>query len=272
MSWQILVTVFTLGGIGAVVRGAIIFILALPSVFFFPFAVLLVNILAAFLGGFIMAMALPSELNAALVIGMIGGLGTLSAFAGDLLNHFFDRKHRRRILVTAIIYCVITATTGVLCAKAGLSLGEYIKATTIDKQKEENEAFSEVARQLQESLMLDEHSHEHDFEDLKKRYENQDSKDADAHMHDEGSADDQKAMGDKHDVKIEDADSKDAASSTHDEVKQKVSDTERALIEAQKALEAAKKAHKEAKALEAQEQAASESKAKPSNAKDQDKE
>ena len=60
-SWQVIVTVFTLGGIGAVVRALVLNILGIVSLFYFPLGVLFINMLACFLGGFIIAMLLPEK-------------------------------------------------------------------------------------------------------------------------------------------------------------------------------------------------------------------
>lgn len=120
MTWQVLITVFTLGGIGAMVRGGIIMILA-SSARIFPMSILLVNILAAFLGGFILSLHLPSGLNAALSIGLVGGIGTLSSIHGNLLDLFFDKAYRRLAL-----YLLITIFGGVLVAQAGISTGSFI--------------------------------------------------------------------------------------------------------------------------------------------------
>lgn len=162
MSWEVLVTVFTFGGIGAVVRGAVIFILALPSVFFFPFAVLLVNILAAFLGGFIIAITLPSDINSALSIGMVGGLGTLAAFTGDIINHFFDRRHRNKSIALAIIYFVATSISGVLSAQGGMSIGQMVLDYNNTARSEATEQIVKGTEELQQSILESNHLHDAD--------------------------------------------------------------------------------------------------------------
>lgn len=160
MSWEVLVTVFTFGGIGAVVRGAVIFILALPSVFFFPFAVLLVNILAAFLGGFIIAITLPTDINSALSIGMVGGLGTLAAFTGDIINHFFDRRHRNKSIALAVVYFVATSISGVLSAQGGMSVGQIVMDYNNTARTEATEKIVKGTEELQQSILDSNHMHD----------------------------------------------------------------------------------------------------------------
>ena len=160
MSWEVLVTVFTFGGIGAVVRGAVIFILALPSVFFFPFAVLLVNIIAAFLGGFIISITLPTDINSALSIGMVGGLGTLAAFTGDIINHFFDRRHRNKSIILAVVYFVATSISGVLSAQGGMSVGQMVMDYNNTARTEATEKIVKGTEELQQSILDNDHMHD----------------------------------------------------------------------------------------------------------------
>lgn len=151
MSWQIIVTVFTFGGIGAIVRGAVIFILAMPAVFVFPLPTLLINILAALLGGFILSMTLPDQISIALSVGLIGGMGTLSAFTGDVINHYFDKNHRKKMLLLMASYIMLTTICGVLFAALGSSLGSYISQYYAQEHQEAT-MFLEQVKSLQESF------------------------------------------------------------------------------------------------------------------------
>ena len=148
MSWQLLVTVFTFGGIGAVVRGAIIYMLALPNVFLFPIAVVFINMLAALIGGFIVTMALPHDINAALSVGLVGGLGTLSSFSSDILSLFFDRRHRPRMVIKIIIYFVVTSVLGVVAAKGGTIMANLVLGAqapyTQSLQEEQNRQLNQM--------------------------------------------------------------------------------------------------------------------------------
>ena len=132
-SWQLLVTVFTLGGVGAVIRGAILGLMKLPALFWFPIGVLFVNVLASFLGAFISSMMLPEELSMALVIGLVGGMGTLSAFCTDL----FELGHMPVGSKKKIFFYVIFSTLlGLLSAQLGLSLGQYIHNQRMQEQEQ----------------------------------------------------------------------------------------------------------------------------------------
>lgn len=159
MSWQLLVTVFTFGGLGAIVRASVIFILAMPAVFVFPLPTLIINMLAALLGGFILSITLPEQISIALSVGLIGGMGTLSAFAGDVLNHYFDKRHRKKMFLVIASYVMLTTITGVLFAALGSTLGNFVKESYTENS--DAALFLEQSRALQESLKHDAYMHDH---------------------------------------------------------------------------------------------------------------
>lgn len=146
MTWQVLITVFTLGGIGAMVRGTIIMILA-NSARIFPMSILLVNMLAAFLGGFLLSLQLPEGIGAALSVGLVGGIGTLSSIHGNLMDLFFDKAYRRLAL-----YLGITIFGGVLIAQAGMSTGTFVVNLLRGPQSLQNELLLDSLRQQQDHL------------------------------------------------------------------------------------------------------------------------
>lgn len=131
-SWQVLITVFTFGGIGAVVRALVLQILLIPTVVLFPIGVLFINIIAAFIGGFIIAMALPQDLHLALVTGLVGGMGTLSSFTSDVLNVITDRRERPRYLIIIACYFLATTIIGTVSAMGGMGLGNFLHGQVID--------------------------------------------------------------------------------------------------------------------------------------------
>lgn len=169
-SWQVIVTVFTLGGIGAVVRALVLNILGLVSLFYFPLGVLFINMLACFLGGFIVSMLLPEALNIAFVIGLVGGMGTLSSVSSDVLDLYFDKAHRKVALLLGVLYLVLTAALSMACAQGGLSLGEFIRGDVVSDDPLEQARQMELQRLMQsleeaqdlgigeEELHLHEHS------------------------------------------------------------------------------------------------------------------
>lgn len=162
MSWQLLVTVFTFGGLGAIVRGSVIFILAMPAVFVFPLPTLIINILAALLGGFILSITLPEQISATLSVGLIGGMGTLSAFTGDILNHYFDKRHRKKMFMVIASYVMLTTISGVLFAALGSTLGNFVQESY--HEKSDAAIFLEQSRALQEALRHDAYMHDHGTE------------------------------------------------------------------------------------------------------------
>lgn len=170
-SWQVIVTVFTLGGIGAVVRALVLNILGIVSLFYFPLGVLFINMLACFLGGFIISMLLPEALNIAFVIGLVGGMGTLSSVSSDVLDLYFDKVHRKVALLLGVLYLALTAALSMACAQGGLSLGEFIRGDVVSDDPLEQARQMELQRLMQsleeaQELGIGEeelHLHEHNL-------------------------------------------------------------------------------------------------------------
>ena len=170
-SWQVIVTVFTLGGIGAVVRALVLNILGIVSLFYFPLGVLFINMLACFLGGFIISMLLPEALNIAFVIGLVGGMGTLSSVSSDVLDLYFDKVHRKVALLLGVLYLALTAALSMGCAQGGLSLGEFIRGDVFSNDPLEQARQMELQRMMQsleeaQELGIGEedlHLHEHNL-------------------------------------------------------------------------------------------------------------
>lgn len=160
MTWQVLITVFTLGGLGAMVRGSITMILA-SSARIFPMAILIVNLLAAYLGGFLLQLELPEGLNAAIAIGLIGGIGTLSAVHGNLLDLIFDKAYRRLAL-----YLGLTIFGGVLCCYAGMGTGNFVMSLLKGPQSLQNQMMMDTLKQQEEYLNSLQHEGHIDYENL----------------------------------------------------------------------------------------------------------
>lgn len=168
-SWQVLVTVFTFGGVGAVVRAAILQILMYPSAFLVPLGVLFVNILAALTGGFIIAMALPQDIHLALLIGLVGGLGTLSAFTTDLIALYEDRSYHKRLMML-LIYIGVTTLFGIFCARGGMSISHMIHGNVTEgvnsqEHQELEQYLKEFNLNLDEGAELSHPSGAHDLMD-----------------------------------------------------------------------------------------------------------
>lgn len=150
LSWQVVITVFTLGGIGAVIRALVLMILGVSSLFYFPIGVLLINLLAAFLGGFVVSLALPEALHSVFVIGLLGGIGTLSAICSDVIDLYYDRIHRKVAIVLGIAYLVLSTVLGMLCAQGGIALSTLV----LDEQprmsaQEREQRIDDMIKQLE---------------------------------------------------------------------------------------------------------------------------
>lgn len=168
MTWQIFFTVFTFGGIGAVVRGLIMYILA-ASATIFPIAIVLVNVLAAFLGAFIINMALPNDLQISMVAGFIGGLGTLSAIPGNILELLFQHGFKRLAL-----YFALTIFLSLGGAYVGGSLGgiAHIQAQKWSGQYDTIQglkAYKETLEASQADLAHEMHVHEEYAKELREQ-------------------------------------------------------------------------------------------------------
>ena len=158
------------GGACAVVRALVLNILGIVSLFYFPLGVLFINMLACFLGGFIISMLLPEALNIAFVIGLVGGMGTLSSVSSDVLDLYFDKVHRKVALLLGVLYLALTAALSMACAQGGLSLGEFIRGDVVSDDPLEQARQMELQRLMQsleeaqdlgigeEELHLHEHS------------------------------------------------------------------------------------------------------------------
>lgn len=155
MTWQVLITVFTFGGVGAVVRAMIIMILE-QSAKIFPLSILMVNIMASFLGSFIISMAIPENFATVLMVGLIGGMGTLASINSNILDFFFDRAWRRMGL-----YILLTTVLGMLAALGGQAFGNMFHDAIVEKSQYQMQALEAMTQELQvENLHLD---HEQDF-------------------------------------------------------------------------------------------------------------
>lgn len=157
-SWQVLVTVFTLGGVGAVIRGAILGLMKLPALFWFPIGVLFVNVLASFLGAFISSMMLPEGLSIALVVGLVGGIGTLSAFCTDIFELWNMPVGRMKKI---FFYVIFSTLLGLLSAQLGLSLGQYIHQQRLQEQEQMRQMLNISSGLQQSTLESEDWVHDH---------------------------------------------------------------------------------------------------------------
>ena len=117
------ILVFIGGGIGAVVREAVMLtVAALPGGF--PMPIFIANITASFLIGVLSAVAGRSGAIGArgkllLTTGMMGGLSTFSSFVWGTDRMLANPAER----VSAIVYLVLSVVAGFLLVETGIWLG-----------------------------------------------------------------------------------------------------------------------------------------------------
>lgn len=108
------------GGIGALLRVFILSICARAHTVL-PLGTLTVNILACLACGMVLELQLDKSAAAVLIVGVVGGLGTLSSICSDTINLCTVRQFK-----VLALYLMLTAVCGLGAGLAGLSLGEAL--------------------------------------------------------------------------------------------------------------------------------------------------
>jgi CrcB protein len=109
------------GGVGAALRGAID-LLAARAGLAAPPATLAINLVGSFVAGLLVALivergALPAELRPLIIVGLLGGFTTFSAFAVQTL------RLGEGAPLSALAYVAASLLLGLLAAAAGLAIG-----------------------------------------------------------------------------------------------------------------------------------------------------
>ena len=109
------------GGVGAALRGAIDLLAARVGLTAPP-ATLAINLIGSFAAGLLGALgvergALPAELRPLLIVGLLGGFTTFSAFAVQTL------RLGEGAPLSALAYVAASLLLGLLSAAAGLAIG-----------------------------------------------------------------------------------------------------------------------------------------------------
>lgn len=109
------------GGVGAALRGAIDLLAARVGLTAPP-ATLAINLIGSFAAGLLVALvvergALPAELRPLLIVGLLGGFTTFSAFAVQTL------RLGEGAPLSALAYVAASLLLGLLSAAAGLAIG-----------------------------------------------------------------------------------------------------------------------------------------------------
>lgn len=117
------VLVFFFGGLGAVLRYLIGISLARPDGAAFPWATLLVNVIGCGVAGFLSWLSLgrgvlTDSQRAALMVGLLGGFTTFSAFGVETLGLLRDGR-----VAAAAANAIANVSLGLLGALAGWSAG-----------------------------------------------------------------------------------------------------------------------------------------------------
>ncbi|MGV0005920.1 MAG: fluoride efflux transporter CrcB [Candidatus Porifericomitaceae bacterium WSBS_2022_MAG_OTU9] len=109
------------GAVGSVMRYGLVQMLPFRD---FPFGVLLVNVAGCFAIGVLRALPpgqlpLPASLRDALIIGVLGGFTTFSAFAFDTVDLFMHDNRSYAILniVAQVFMCLSACAVGYAVAK-----------------------------------------------------------------------------------------------------------------------------------------------------------
>lgn len=109
------------GGVGAALRGAIDLLAARVGLAAPP-ATLAINLVGSFVAGLLVALvvergALPADLRPLLIVGLLGGFTTFSAFAVQAL------RLGEGAPLSALAYVATSLLLGILAASAGLAIG-----------------------------------------------------------------------------------------------------------------------------------------------------
>tara|TARA_R110002049_G_scaffold2743_3_gene20975 strand:- start:21878 stop:22255 length:378 start_codon:yes stop_codon:yes gene_type:complete len=125
---MILIWIALGGGIGSVLRYLMYTRIDQLHDYSFPVGILAVNVIGSFLMGFLAwtltnHITLPEEHRAAILIGLLGGFTTFSAFSHDTLQHFIQGQYMAVSLniVLSVVLCIMAAGAGLIMAKSFLT-------------------------------------------------------------------------------------------------------------------------------------------------------
>lgn len=108
------------GGLGALLRVIVLSLCARVHTVL-PLGTLTVNILACLTCGFVLELQLDKSVTSVLIVGAVGGLGTLSSICSDSINLCAVRQFK-----VLGLYLMLTAVCGPTAGLIGLNLGEAL--------------------------------------------------------------------------------------------------------------------------------------------------
>lgn len=104
------------GAIGALIRGTVTSILKSQIGEKFPFPTLIINAIACFIMGWLIEISLSSWLSAFMIIGILGGLSTMSTLYFETLSLWKSKEKRKALLYLfgSHMGCLISCALGMI--------------------------------------------------------------------------------------------------------------------------------------------------------------
>ncbi|MGI6591091.1 MAG: fluoride efflux transporter FluC [Eggerthellaceae bacterium] len=107
------------GGLGALCRGLMTRFLKRHTPSDWPFATLIVNLIACGIAGFLMPIQLGDIAHLAVIIGFLGGFSTLATMNYEAASLFRDKRYLACLLYLLVTYASTLGSAAIGCALAG---------------------------------------------------------------------------------------------------------------------------------------------------------
>lgn len=111
------------GGLGALCRGLMTRFLKRHTPSEWPFATLIVNLIACGLAGFFMPANLSDAARLAITVGFLGGFSTLATMNYEAASLFRDKRYLACLLYLAVTYATTFGSAALGYALAGVIMG-----------------------------------------------------------------------------------------------------------------------------------------------------
>ena len=103
------------GALGALARGLMTRMLKRHLPEQFPFATLIINVVACFLAGIVMPLTLNETLYLTLTMGFLGGFSTLATMNFEAVSLFATKRYGRCFLYLAVTYASTLGAAALGC-------------------------------------------------------------------------------------------------------------------------------------------------------------
>lgn len=123
MSVLALVGIAAGGALGALCRGLMTRMLKRHLPESFPFATLIVNLIACFFAGCVMPLALDDALRLTLTVGFLGGFSTLATMNFEAVTLFATKRYGRCVAYLALTYASTLGAAALGFALISLLIG-----------------------------------------------------------------------------------------------------------------------------------------------------